>query len=336
MDLSIVIINFNTFDLTRACIASVYQTLDPTRVSFEIILVDNGSTDRPADAFTEFFPELVLIKAGENLGFGRANNEGMHVARGRFFLLLNSDTIALPGALEQCFTFMTSPFAVAQNIGLLGCRLLNEDKTLQPSIWPYLNNSLWTFFKIENPIAHAVVRRLGRDKHQNFDFNRSQRVGDVSGAFMFLRADVARDTGYFDTDFFMYCEDTEWIRERIARRYTVYYFAEASIVHLGGKSAPRDLMYIQSRLSLSLVWYKKGWLYYLGYIFVSYLNCLTMVVTMPLYSSVTRTLLKKVLHAYRAIFPYLLRDIPSRPREMNARTTKLIYKPAMKAMRVQA
>lgn len=335
MDLSIVIVNFNTFDLTRACIESIYQTLDPNRVSFEIILVDNHSTDRPADTFAELFPDLVLIKAGENLGFGRANNEGMAVARGQFFLLLNSDTIVLPGALEQCFTFMISPFAQAQNIGLLGCRLLNDDKTLQPSIWPYLHNSLWTFFTIENPIAHAIVRRLGRDKHQNFDFSRSQRVGDVSGAFMFLRADVARDTGFFDTDFFMYCEDTEWIRERIATRYAVYYFPEASIIHLGGKSAPRELMYIQSRLSLSLVWYKKGWLYYLGYILISYLNCLTILLTTPFYSSNTRLQLKKVLHAYRVLFPYLLRDIPSQPRGMNTRTSKLIYKPALEVMRVK-
>ena len=329
------IVNFNTFDLTRACIESIYQTLDPTRVSFEIILVDNHSTDRPADTFAELFPGLVLIKAGENLGFGRANNEGMAVARGQFFLLLNSDTIVLPGALEQCFTFMTSPFAQAQNIGLLGCRLLNEDKTLQPSVWPYLHNNLWTFFKLENPIAHAIVRRLGRDKHQNFDFTRSQRVGDVSGAFMFLRADVARDTGYFDTDFFMYCEDTEWIRERIAKNYAVYYFPEASIIHLGGKSAPRDLMYIQSRLSLSLVWYKKGWLHYIGYLLVGCINCLTILVTMPFCAAATRTLLKKVLHAYRVLFLYFLRDIPSQSREMNARHSKLIYKPALKVMRVQ-
>jgi len=333
MDLSIVIVNYNTFELTRACIDSVFRTLDPARVSFEIILVDNHSTDRPADDFVKIFPELVLIKAGENLGFGRANNEGMAVARGRFFLLLNSDTIVLPGALEHCFTFMTSPFAETRKIGLLGCKLLNEDGSLQPSVWPYLRNNLWIYFKTNNPVAHMVTRRLGGDKHSNFDFNTQQRVGDVSGAFMFLRADVARDTGFFDTDFFMYCEDTEWIRERIARHCAVYYFPEASIVHLGGRSAPRDLMYVQSRLSLSLVWYKKGWLAYVGYLLISYFNCLTILCTLPFYSADTRVLQRKMLHAYRVLFPYLIRDIPSQPRKRNGRSTRLIYKPALQVMR---
>ena len=336
MDLSIVIVNFNTFDLTHACIASIYDTLDPRKVSFEIILVDNGSSDKPADTFKELFPSIVLIKAGENLGFGKANNRGMAVARGRFLLLLNSDTLVLPEALERCFAFMTSAFAKEHSIGLIGCKLLNEDRSLQPSVWPYLHNNLWIYFKTENPLAHFLLRRLGRDRHLNFDFTSLQRVGDVSGAFMFMSADVARETGYFDTDFFIYCEDTEWIRDRIGKQCAIYYFPEASIIHLGGKSAPRDLMYIQSRLSLSLMWYKRGWFYYLGYIFLSYLNCLTILCTLPFYSTVTRNQLKKKLHAYRVLFPYLLRDIPSQPGGMNARTSKLIYKPALKVMQVKA
>jgi GT2 family glycosyltransferase len=335
MDLSIVIVNFNTFDLTRACIASIYDTLDPQKVSFEIILVDNCSFDKPADRYKELFPGIVLIKADENLGFGRANNLGMSVAQGRFFLLLNSDTVVLPEALERCFAFMTSVFAREHSIGLIGCKLLNEDRSLQPSVWPYLNNNLWIYFKTGNPLAHFLLRRLGRDRHLNFDFTTLQRVGDVSGAFMFMRAEVARETGYFDTDFFLYCEDTEWIRDRIGKRYAVYYFPEASIIHLGGKSAPRDLMYIQSRLSMSLLWYKKGWLPYLGYCLISYFNCLTIFFTLPFYSTTTRANLKKILNAYRVLFPYLIRDIPAYPRPINSRTSKLIYRPALNVMRVK-
>jgi len=327
MDLSIIIVNFNTFTITSNCLRSIYEATGPV-LRFEIILVDNGSKDQPPIHFKKEFPDITLIEAGENLGFGKANNRGMQVARGRYFLLLNSDTIVLPGALEKCFAYMEAN----PTVGLLGCKLLNPDRSLQPSIFPYLKNTLWTFFKTINPLALKLLQLARADKHRTFDYTRIQPVGDVSGAFMFMRSSIARDTGYFDTDFFMYCEDTEWCRERIAPRTTILYYPEASIVHLGGQSAPKELMYIQSRLSLSLMWYKKGWLSYTGYIIASYLSAFTILITWPLYNDNSKPALKAFLKACKAIFPQLFNDIPRYPRRLNARTKKLVYTKARKVM----
>lgn len=332
MDISIIIVNYNTFKITCNCLQTVFA--NKTSLSMEIILIDNDSKDEDPSRFLHLFPGITLIRNQTNLGFGYANNEGMKVASGKYILLLNSDTLVNPDTLEKSFQFMESEVARKENIGLMGCKILNPDGSTQPSVFPYLQNGLFTFFKTSNPIAGLLSRILKTDKHALFNYNDAHRVGDISGAFMFFRADVCHTTGYFDTDFFMYCEDTEWCRERIRKYCSIYYYPGASIIHLGGQSAPQDLMYIQSKLSLSLVWYKKGWLNYTGYIIQVYLNLILNISLLPFVKKNSRIAMLDSIRASIKIFPYLFYDIPKYKRGMNSRKEKLVYRPAAKIMQL--
>lgn len=333
MDISIIIVNYNTFRITCNCLKTIFAS--KTSVSFEVILIDNDSKDKDPNSFLQKFPGIYMISSHTNLGFGFANNEGMKVAKGKYLLLLNSDTLVNQDTLDKCFQFMESEFAKKENIGLMGCKILNPDGSIQPSIFPYLTNGLLTFLRTSNPLVVYFSRILKIDKHVLFSYKETQRVGDVSGAFMFLRADICHTTGNFDTDFFMYCEDTEWCRERIRKYCSIYYYPGASIIHLGGQSAPQNLMNIQSKLSLSLMWYKKGWMNYVGYIALIYLNLLTSMMLYPFVKKETRKFLNNSIQASTKIFPYLFRDIPMYPRSINSRKKKLVYKVASKVMQLE-
>ena len=152
MDLSIIIINFNTNQLTIDCLKSIYAETKTT--SFEIILIDNHSTKENPDQIKYLFPEIILVKNKENVGFGRANNQGIAMAKGKHTLLLNSDTLILGEALDKCVAFMNSDFAVANNIGLMGCNLLNKDRSHQASTFKQSN--IWGYFINSNPILRKI------------------------------------------------------------------------------------------------------------------------------------------------------------------------------------
>jgi GT2 family glycosyltransferase len=325
MDISIIVVNYNTFELTSNCLESIFKS--ETTATYEVIVIDNASTDRSPSYFKERFPKIILIENSENLGFGTANNQGMALSKGNYILLLNSDTLIQPDTLSKCYSFITSTEAIAQNIKVMGCKTLNADKTLQPSIFPYLKNSLWIFFKTSNPIIAQCLRKLGKDAHQNFDYEKTQEVGDISGAFMFMEAAIAKETKFFDTDFFMYCEDTEWCRERLSKHGKIYYFPETYIIHFGGQSAPRDIMFIQSKISLGLVWYKKGIGNYVGYVLISCINTLSHIIVYPFIKSKNRKTARLHIKAFFKSLPYLFFDIPKYPRRINARRERLIYTP---------
>jgi len=332
MDISIVIVNYNTFKITCNCLATIFNS--KTSLLFEVIVIDNDSKDEDPALFLRRFPFVNLISSRTNLGFGYANNEGMKVAKGKYILLLNPDTLISQDTLDKSFQFMESEFAKKANIGLMGCKILNPDGSIQPSIFPYLKNGLFTFFKTSNPIAAFISKIFKTDKHALFNYHETQRVGDVSGAFMFLRADVCYATGYFDTDFFMYCEDTEWCRERISKYFSIFYYPGTSIVHFGGQSAPKNLMYVQYRLSLSLMWYKKGGFQYTAYIFLIYLDLLTSIGLLPFVKAQSRSAMLAFIDASIKIFPYLFYHIPKYKRAMNSRKEKLIYCNAASVMQL--
>jgi GT2 family glycosyltransferase len=309
MDLSIIIINYNTYTLTCNCLTSIFKHLHG--IDYEIVVVDNCSSETTPEAFDKKFPAVRLISLPQNIGFGSANNVAMKQAKGKYFLLLNSDTLIFDNSIQRCFHFMESPAARDLSIGLLGCKILNPDKTHQPSVFPYLKNSLWIYLKTINPLAEQWSKFNGSNKHASFNPAKAQQVGDVSGAFMFIQKEIAERTGYFDTDFFMYCEDTEWCQDRIGRISTIFYFPEASIIHYGGQSAPQELMYVQSKLSLSLLWYKRGIRKYIGYVIVTYTTLIMILPLIFFVSPGTRKNLMQFIKAYIKLIPDIIFHIPS-------------------------
>lgn len=320
MQLSIIIVNFNTPQLSIACINSIKEFVQG--LNYEIILVDNAPKEDFKQEFTSCFPGLVYIFSKCNVGFGVANNMGMEIANGDYFLLLNSDTLLFNNSINKCIQYLDKP--QNKQIGLLGCKLLNEDGSYQASFYPYTNNSIWNYFKSNNPLLSKLFNAAKDFK----EIKETKQVGDISGAFMLLRKEVYENVNGFDPDFFLYCEETDWCRNRIAKHYGIYYFPEAEIIHLGGKSAPKNLMYLQSQLSLSLFWYKKSLLSFFLYFFFSWINGFYYLCTYPISKEQSKKQIKQYLNGLVLVFPYIFKDIIWHKRSFGARKEALILKEA--------
>ena len=234
MDLSIIIVNWNTRDLLLQCLDSIHKA--ESRLSFEVIVVDNGSTDDSVNAVSERFPTVRTIVNDQNLGFARANNQGISVGTGRYVMLLNSDTIVLPGALDKLVEFADEH----PEVGVVGPKLLNTDGSLQAS---------WAGF----PTFWSEL--IGRNPAQRQPFKGSQfayEVDWVMGACMLVRAKAIANAGMMDEDYFFYSEETDWCYRIKKTGWKVIYLAATELYHLGGGSADRA-----SLLQLALLYQSK-------------------------------------------------------------------------------
>ncbi len=223
LDLSIVIVSFNTKDLTRACLASIYTYLGKTAMSFEVVLVDNVSTDGTRAMLAHEFPQVVTILNDKNVGFGIANNQGTKKARGEYVLYLNSDTLLLDDSLVSCFAF-----ARAHPNSFVGPKLLNHDHTPQTSCGP--------FFTL--PVVFAVLflkaDRLGWTR---WSPQKTREVDWVSGACLLGLRKLFMEGLLFDEKIFMYMEEVDLLYRARKLGYKTYFFHECAIVHIGGGSS---------------------------------------------------------------------------------------------------
>jgi GT2 family glycosyltransferase len=219
--LSIIIVNWNTRDLLAQCLESICDTI--SNLAFEIIVVDNASTDGSQEMIRQRFPQVRLIENDQNVGFARANNQALIISQGRYFLLLNSDTIVLPHALEKMVQFADAH----SDAGIIGCRLFNSDSSLQAS-WA----SFPTFWS-EVLGRNFRARRLVEEEPLAYE------VDWVGGACMLVRPAAISEVGLLDESFFMYSEETDWCFRMRRHGWKVYYLASAEVIHLGGGSASR-------------------------------------------------------------------------------------------------
>ena len=247
MDVSIIIVNYNTKILTQNCIDSIFAKTKG--VSFEVILVDNASTDGSVDMFEQDV-RIVFIKSNINQGFGRANNLGYKYAKGKYIFLLNSDTLLLNNAIKMFYDKMES---IDGSVGCLGCLLENADHQYTHSYadFPRVSNSLYS-------LVSPYFRLLGckelisdnpqlRANHQSFF-----QVEYITGADLFIRRSVIEECGLFDPDFFMYYEDPEMQHRYLRKGYKSYIIDTPKIIHLQGSSMKpnkrKSLIYFDSQL----------------------------------------------------------------------------------------
>jgi GT2 family glycosyltransferase len=246
MDISIVIVNWNTRDILRNCLVSVYA--QTKGVAFEVIVVDNASMDQSADMVRTEFPEVVLVQNEANRGFAAANNQGMAIARGRYVLLLNSDTIVLYDAIAQVMRFADSqPKAAA-----VGCRVLNLDKTLQATcfMFPSILNMVLSSTHLYKLFGRS--RFFGRERMTWWDRNDVREVDVVTGCFMLVRREAIEQVGVMDERFFMYGEETDWCYRFKQAGWKVMFTPAGTIIHLGGQSSKpvKGAMLVQLRMSI--------------------------------------------------------------------------------------
>jgi GT2 family glycosyltransferase len=235
IDLSIIIVNWNGCALLKRCIQSL-QTLDcpvsTPRVNTEIIVIDNGSQDDSLAMLRRDFPQVLVIANQENHGFARANNQGLMVARGRYCLLLNSDTEVIDDALARLVAFMdTYP-----RVGACGPQLRNPDGTLQPSgrDFPTVGQATLALLPLPSALRHRL--RPATEK-RNYDC--IVPVDEVSGAALCLRRSALAHVGVLDETFYFFGEDVDLCRRLTSAGWQVYYVPEARIIHVWGGSRKR-------------------------------------------------------------------------------------------------
>jgi len=224
--ISVIIVNYNTKDLTINCIQSVY---DQTKsVDFEIIVVDNASTDSSVAAIKERYPNVILLESPTNLGFGRANNLASQIAKGRFLLFLNSDTLLLNDALK---IFYDAYHSYGDKIGCMGTILCNKD--YKPI------HSFGSFPTFGSVLLGYIKGRYLKIKEQEPNINDLRfplTVDYITGADLYISASLFKRIGQFDESFFMYFEETD-LQKRVSEQgLNNIVIKDAQIIHFAGGS----------------------------------------------------------------------------------------------------
>jgi len=231
MDVSIIIVNWNTKDLLRACLASVFEQTQG--IGYEVIVVDNDSSDGSAEMIRAEFPQVRLIANEENRGFAAANNQGIAIAQGRYVLLLNSDTVVIDDVIPECVGFADEH----RDAAVVGCRVLSPDRTLQPTcfMFPSLLNMLLSSTYLYKVFPKS--RFFGREEMTWWDRSDVREVDVVTGCFMLVRREAIERVGPMDERFFMYGEETDWCYRFKEDGWNVLFAPVGNIVHYGGQSS---------------------------------------------------------------------------------------------------
>jgi GT2 family glycosyltransferase len=231
IDVSIIIVNWNTCELLRDCLRSLCTQRRADHC--ELIVVDNGSSDGSVEMVREEFGQVNLMASADNLGFAAANNLGMSMATGRYVLLLNSDTIVLDNAVEKTVAFADRYADTA----VVGCRVLNPDLSLQNTCFMFpsiLNLFLFSTYLYR---LFPSSRFFGRERMTWWPRNDAREVDVVTGCYMLVRRAALDDVGPMDDQFFMYYEETDWCFRFKAKGWKNRFTPDAQIIHIGGASA---------------------------------------------------------------------------------------------------
>jgi N-acetylglucosaminyl-diphospho-decaprenol L-rhamnosyltransferase len=247
IDLSVIIVNWNTEDLLAQCLRSLEDTIQST--SCEVWVVDNGSSDGSVTMIREQFPRTQIIANAENVGFVRANNQAIARCRGRYVLLLNSDTQALPGSVDKTVQFMDEHPA----IGLVGVRLLNPDGTFQASYTPF--PTLWREFLIVSGLGRWLIRPTYPSYGPQTEKSTQQIKGYMEGAYLMARHEAVNQIGGLDENIFMYAEDVDWCYRFYQAGWQVWYLPQAPIIHYGGQSSKKRRGQMEAELYRSRVYF---------------------------------------------------------------------------------
>jgi GT2 family glycosyltransferase len=231
-DISVVIVSYNVKPYLEQALRSIRGALDG--IPSEIFVVDNASGDGSASMVRSLFPEVRLIANAANAGFARANNQAMRLAKGRAICLINPDTIAREDTFRVCLRALDG----RPDTGMIGCKVLNPDGTLQSACRRSFPTP-WVAFTRVSGLSTLFPRSrwFGRYNLTYLDPEAVSEVEAVSGSFMFVRREVLDTVGLLDEDFFMYGEDLDWCFRIRRAGWKIVYLPETQIVHYKGRSA---------------------------------------------------------------------------------------------------
>lgn len=226
-------VNYNTKDLTLEAVASVFSSIQDSSFSVEVIVVDNASVDASADALEARFPQVVVVRSEQNIGFGRGNNLGASHATGRALFLLNTDTIVRPGAIEALYAKLFED----EGRGIVGPFLENPDGSYQCSMlsFPTVWRTFCVFFWLDRMFPRVPLFADGMMTH--VDPLAEHDVDVINGAAMMIRRDLFEQIGGFDPEYFMYYEESDLCMRVAKLGYRARYMPGARVLHLISQSS---------------------------------------------------------------------------------------------------
>lgn len=256
MDFSFVIVSYNSGEYLNQCLTSLVESIASDLI-YEIVIVDNGSNDGTIADITALFPQVVWIKNEKNIGYTRAMNQGLRIAKGKYLVQLNPDVIVLKQAFQNLFVFMEDN----PTVGICTPKVLSQDGNLQRQChrsfarpWDVLSY----FLKLDRIFPKS--RLFGRYLMTYLPENEIAEVAAVSGSCMVIRRDVVNDIGFLDEQFFAYQEDTDFCLRAYKANWRVIYFPKSHILHYGGMggSGNEPLKSIKAWHSSYFLYYKKN------------------------------------------------------------------------------
>lgn len=285
IQISVIIINFNAFNLLRDCLVSLFEK--NREINFEVIIVDNASTEGNIDEVINDFQDIILLRNKSNLGFAAANNQASKIAKGEYLLFLNNDTLFLESSIKVILEYSQS---LKQKV-IVGCEVLNPDFTHQDSVFSFENISnvfgekffLYKLFK-KNKI-------FNRGFYNYINIVEPTEVDMVSGVFLFcLKSDFEKLNG-FDENFFFYGEETDFCLRFKKGLGRVIYFPKTKIIHYGSSNEKKAFWFKYKNLAISKIkYYKKHYtgveffiillLHYIGYVLRFFVHGIAAILTL--------------------------------------------------------
>lgn len=257
VDLSIIILNYNTVDLTRRCLQTVFKS-NLGKYSMEVIVCDNASSDGSVGMITKEFPQAKVIDNKKNLGFAAGNNPGITQANGRYVLLLNTDTEIPANTLFVMISFMdNNPRA-----GAATSKLLLPDGSMDPACHRGFPTP-WVAFTYLAKLEKLFPKtKIFGEYHQLYkDLATIHEVDCISGAFFMVRREVVSQVGLLDEDFFMYGEDIDWAYRIRLHGWKIMYNPLSTILHKKKQSGRSNILK-RRRVTTEIYFHKYNWLFY--------------------------------------------------------------------------
>ncbi|MDI5897388.1 glycosyltransferase family 2 protein [Flavobacterium yafengii] len=256
MQLSVIILNYNVRYFLEQCVLSVQSALET--IDGEIIVIDNNSPDDSCKMMKQRFPNVKLIQNNENVGFPKGNNIGVAQAKGEYICILNPDTVVAEDTFIKILNFVTSSAVEKNNLGILGCKLIDGTGKFLPESKRGVPIPWVAFTKITGLYKlFPKSGTFGKYYAQHLNENQTGKVDILVGAFMFMKRDLYLEVGGFDEDCFMYSDDIDLSYRVLKEGKSNYYFHDTTVIHYKGESTIKDETYMKRFQEAMHFFYKK-------------------------------------------------------------------------------